>query len=158
ENQELRRRAERLQGSRARGAGAAEVERRRIARALHDGAQERPLSVAMAIGRARAKVDDDPEAAPALIAQAQRGSKEADAELPDEDRGMYPAILTVRGLEAALSGLAGRAPVPVEVEVDLPERPPAAVESIAYFVVAESLANIAKYARATRASVRVARE
>ena len=158
ENQELRRRAERLQASRARGVDAAEFERRRIERDLHDGAQQRLLSVAMDIGRARAKLDDDPEAARALIEQAHAGTKEAIAELRDLARGIYPAILTDRGLDAALSGLAGRAPVPVEVEVDLPERPPAAVESIAYFVVAESLANIAKYARATRASVRVARE
>ncbi|TDB96368.1 sensor histidine kinase [Actinomadura sp. 7K534] len=158
ENLELRQRTEHLRASRARGVDAAEFERRRIERDLHDGAQQRLLSVAMDIGRARAKLDDDPEGARALIEQAHSGTKEAIAELRDLARGIYPAILTDRGLDPALSGLAGRAPVPVEVEVDLPERPPAAVESIAYFIVAESLANIAKYARATRASVRVARE
>ncbi|GAA0582209.1 sensor histidine kinase [Actinomadura livida] len=158
ENLELRRRTEHLRASRARGVDAAEFERRRIERDLHDGAQQRLLSVAMDIGRARAKLDDDPEGARALIEQAHSGTKEAIAELRDLARGIYPAILTDRGLDPALSGLAGRAPVPVEVEVDLPERPPAAVESIAYFIVAESLANIAKYARATRATVRVARE
>ncbi|GAA4231200.1 sensor histidine kinase [Actinomadura meridiana] len=158
ENMELRKRTEHLQASRARGVDAAEFERRRIERDLHDGAQQRLLAVAMDIGRARAKLDDDPEGARALIEQAHSGTKEAISELRDLARGIYPAILTDRGLDPALSGLAGRAPVPVEVEVDLPERPPAAVESIAYFIVAESLANIAKYARATRASVRVARD
>ncbi|TDC98145.1 sensor histidine kinase [Actinomadura sp. 7K507] len=158
ENVELRKRTEHLRASRARGVDAAEFERRRIERDLHDGAQQRLLSVAMDIGRARAKLDDDPEGARALIEQAHSGTKEAISELRDLARGIYPAILTDRGLDPALSGLAGRASVPVEVDVDLPERPPAAVESIAYFIVAESLANIAKYARATRATVRVARE
>lgn len=158
ENAALRERTEHLRASRARGVDAAEFERRRIERDLHDGAQQRLLAVAMDIGRARAKLDEDPEGARALIEQAHAGTREAISELRDLARGIYPAILTDRGLDPALSGLAGRAPVPVEVEVDLPERPPAAVESIAYFIVAESLANIAKYARATRASVRVARE
>ncbi|WP_245869766.1 sensor histidine kinase [Actinomadura meyerae] len=158
ENVELRRRTEHLQASRARGVDAAEFERRRIERDLHDGAQQRLLAVAMDIGRARAKLDDDPEGARALIEQAHAGTKEAITELRDLARGIYPAILTDRGLDPALSGLAGRAPVPVQVHVDLPERPPAAVESIAYFIVAESLANVAKYARATQVSVRVARE
>ncbi|WP_338071055.1 sensor histidine kinase [Actinomadura bangladeshensis] len=158
ENVELRRRTEHLRASRARGVDAAEFERRRIERDLHDGAQQRLLAVAMDIGRARAKLDEDPEGARALIEQAHAGTKEAISELRDLARGIYPAILTDRGLDPALSGLAGRAPVPVEVNVDLPERPPAAVESIAYFIVAESLANVAKYARATQVSVRVARE
>jgi signal transduction histidine kinase len=158
ENLELRERTAHLRASRARGVDAAEFERRRIERDLHDGAQQRLLAVAMDIGRARAKLDDDPEGARALIEQAHAGTREAITELRDLARGIYPAILTDRGLDPALSGLAGRAPVPVEVSVDLPERPPAAVESIAYFIVAEALANIAKYARATRASVRVARD
>ncbi len=158
ENRELRARTEHLRASRARGVDAVEFERRRIERDLHDGAQQRLLAVAMDIGRARAKLDQDPEGARALIEQAHAGTKEAITELRDLARGIYPAILTDRGLDPALSGLAGRAPVPVEVEVDLPDRPPAAVESIAYFIVAEALANIAKYARATRASVRVVKE
>ncbi|RFU40464.1 sensor histidine kinase [Actinomadura logoneensis] len=158
ENAELRERAERLRASRARGVDAVEAERRRIERDLHDGAQQRLLSVAMDIGRARTKLDSDPEAARQLIEQAHAGAKEAIAELRDLARGIYPAILTDRGLDAALSGLAGRAAVPVEVTVELDERPPAAVESIAYFVVAEALTNVSKYARATSASVKVARE
>ncbi|MBW8483921.1 sensor domain-containing protein [Actinomadura sp. PM05-2] len=154
ENRELRERTAHLQASRARGVDAVEFERRRIERDLHDGAQQRLLAVAMDIGRARAKLDDDPEGARALIEQAHAGTKEAITELRDLARGIYPAILTDRGLDPALSGLAARAPVPVEVAVDLPDRPPAAVESIAYFIVAEALANVAKYARATSASVR----
>ncbi|MEV4252035.1 sensor domain-containing protein [Spirillospora sp. NPDC049652] len=158
ENTELRERAERLRASRARGVDAVEAERRRIERDLHDGAQQRLLSVAMDIGRARTKLDTDPEGARVLIEQAHAGAKEAIAELRDLARGIYPAILTDRGLDAALSGLAGRAAVPVEVAVELDERPPAAVESIAYFVVAEALTNVSKYAQATSASVRVTRE
>jgi signal transduction histidine kinase len=159
EKQALRARAEHLQASRARGVDAAEAERRRIERDLHDGAQQQLLAVAMDLGRARAKLDEDPEMARQLIELAHSGTKGAIAELRNLARGIYPAILTDRGLDAALSALAGRAPVPVDVEVDLPgDRPPAAVESIAYFVVAESLTNVAKYARATRASVRVVRD
>jgi signal transduction histidine kinase len=159
ETQLLRARAEHLQASRARGVDAAEAERRRIERDLHDGAQQQLLAVAMDLGRARAKLDDDPETARQLIDLAHSGTKEVIAELRNLARGIYPAILTDRGLDPALSALAGRAPVPVTVEVDLPgERPPAAVESIAYFVVAEALANVAKYARATRAAVRVMRD
>ncbi|HEY7485800.1 MAG TPA: sensor domain-containing protein [Streptosporangiaceae bacterium] len=159
EKQALRARAEHLQASRARGVDAAEAERRRIERDLHDGAQQQLLAVAMDLGRARAKLDEDPETARQLIELAHSGTKEAIAELRNLARGIYPAILTDRGLDAALSALAARAPVPVDVGVDLPgDRPPAAVESIAYFVVAESLTNVAKYARATRATVRVFRD
>jgi signal transduction histidine kinase len=158
ETLQLRARADHLQASRARGVDAAESERRRIERDLHDGAQQQLLAVAMDIGRARAKLDTDPEAARALIEQAHAGTREVIGELRNLARGIYPAILTDRGLDPALSSLAARAPVPVEVSVDLSDRPPAAVESIAYFIVAESLANIAKYARATRASVTVHRD
>jgi signal transduction histidine kinase len=158
QTERLQARTEHLQASRARGVDAAEAERRRIERDLHDGAQQRLLAVAMDIGRARTKLDSDPEGARALIEQAHTGTREAIGELRDLARGIYPAILTDRGLDSALSSLAGRAPVPVTVEVELPTRPPAAVESIAYFIVAESLANVAKYARSTRAGVRVTRE
>ncbi|MFI7464242.1 sensor histidine kinase [Nonomuraea sp. NPDC049646] len=146
---------ERLRASRARGIDAAEAERRRIERDLHDGAQQRLLSVAVDLGRARAKFDTEPEEARALIVQAHAGTKAAIAELRDLARGIHPAILTDRGLDAALSGLAARAPVHVDVSVELTERPPAAVESIAYFIVAEALANLAKHSGATEASVAV---
>ena len=158
ENQRLRSRTAHLQASRARGVDAAESERRRIERDLHDGAQQQLLAVAMDIGRARAKLESDPEAARALIEQAHIGAREAITELRNLARGIYPAILTDRGLDPALSSLAARAPVPVEVNVDLPTRPPAAVESIAYFIVAEALSNVAKYARATRAGIEVTRD
>ncbi|WP_308250650.1 sensor histidine kinase [Nonomuraea rhizosphaerae] len=158
EEERLRASEERLRASRARGIDAAEAERRRIERDLHDGAQQRLLSVAVDLGRAQAKLDHDPEEARTLIAQAHSGTKAAIAELRDLARGIHPAILSDRGLDAALSGLAARAPVQVDVAVELATRPPAAVESIAYFIVAEALANMAKHSAATEASVRVTRE
>jgi signal transduction histidine kinase len=158
ETQRLRARTAQLQASRARGVDAAEAERRRIERDLHDGAQQQLLAVAMDLGRARAKLETDPAAAQELIQQAHAGAKEAIAELRNLARGIYPAILTDRGLDAAISAVAARAQVPVAVEVDLPTRPPAAVESIAYFIVSEALTNVTKYARATHASVRITRD
>ncbi|MEO3786488.1 sensor domain-containing protein [Actinocorallia sp. B10E7] len=158
EKQALRARATELQASRARGVDAAESERRRIERDLHDGAQQRLLAVAMDIGRARGKLDDDPEGARRLIDQAHTGARAAISELRQLARGIYPAILTDRGLDAALSALAARSPVPVRISVRLRERPPAAVESIAYFTVAEALTNVGKYARASGAEVEVSRE
>jgi signal transduction histidine kinase len=158
QTQELRARTEHLQASRARGVDAAEAERRRIERDLHDGAQQQLLAVAMDLGRARAKLETDPAAAQELIQQAHAGAKDAIAELRNLARGIYPAILTDRGLDAAISAVAARAEVPVAVEVDLPTRPPAAVESIAYFIVSEALTNVSKYARATAATVRITRD
>ncbi|GAA4509070.1 sensor histidine kinase [Actinoallomurus oryzae] len=158
ETQALRARTAQLQASRARGVDAAEAERRRIERDLHDGAQQQLLAVAMDLGRARAKLETDPAGAQELIQQAHAGAKEAIAELRNLARGIYPAILTDRGLDAAISAVAARTEVPVAVEVDLPTRPPAAVESIAYFIVSEALTNVSKYARATRAAVRISRD
>ncbi|SEG58398.1 Signal transduction histidine kinase [Nonomuraea solani] len=149
---------ERLRASRARGIDAAEAERRRIERDLHDGAQQRLLSVAVDLGRAQSKFDTDPEEARDLIAQAHAGTKAAIAELRNLARGIHPAILSDRGLDAALSGLAARAPIRVDVSVELDDRPPAAVESIAYFTVAETLTNMAKHSGATEASVTVLRD
>lgn len=151
-----------LQASRARGVDAAEAERRRIERDLHDGAQQRLVAVAMGLGRAKSKMDRDPEAAKALIDEAHADAKQAVAELRDLARGIYPAVLGDRGLDAALSSLAAKSPVPVDVQVEdglsSTSRPPAAVESTAYFTVAEALTNIAKYANASQAAVRVYRE
>ncbi|MFJ2031229.1 sensor histidine kinase [Streptosporangium sp. NPDC087985] len=151
-------RAAHLRASRARGVDAAEAERRRIERDLHDGAQQRLLAVAMDLGRAQAKMDSDPQAVRELLAQAHAGTKAAIAELRDLARGIHPAILTDRGLGAALSSLAARAPVRVDLSVEISHRPPAAVESIAYFIVAESLTNLAKHSEATEASIRVSRQ
>ena len=135
-----------------------EAERRRIERDLHDGAQQRLVTLAMHLGMAKDKFDKDPAAARALLDEAHADAKQAMVELRNLARGIHPAVLSDRGLDAALSSLAGRAPVPVAVEVRVPERPPAAIETTAYFVVAEALTNIAKHAGATRAAVTVARQ
>jgi signal transduction histidine kinase len=146
-----------LETSRAQVVDAAEYERRRIERDLHDGAQQRLVSLAMELGRARAKFGTDPQAAEQIVGQAHEQAKEALTELRNLVRGVHPPVLSDRGLDAALSGLAARCPVPVTVRVDLPERPSAAIEAIAYFVVAEALTNIAKHAHAAHAEVSVSR-
>ncbi len=141
--------------TRSRAVDAAEQERRRIERDLHDGTQQRLVSLAMSLGRAREKLADDPASAEALLASAHEESKRAIAELRDLVRGLHPAVLADRGLDAALSGLAGRSPVPVEVETRLSGRIGVPTETVAYFVVAEALTNIAKHAGASRAWVRL---
>lgn len=154
---ELTARIGELETSRARVLDAAEAERMRIERDLHDGAQQRLVSLAMELGRAKAKFATDPEGAAAIVGQAHEQAKEALAELRNLVRGVHPPVLTDRGLDAALSGLAALSPVPVTVRVDLPVRPPAAIEAIAYFVVAEALTNVAKHAHARHAEVTVRR-
>jgi signal transduction histidine kinase len=158
ENEALTEKAEHLQASRARGVDAAEAERRRIERDLHDGAQQRLVAVAMGLGRAKNKMDADPVGAKALIDEAHADAKLAVSELRDLARGIYPAVLGDRGLDAALSSLAAKCPVPVEVHVAIEPRPPAAVESTAYFIVGESLTNIAKHANASEVKVNAWRE
>jgi signal transduction histidine kinase len=150
---QLQERVTQLEVSRERVVDAAEAERRRIERDLHDGAQQRLVAVAMELGRAKAKFADDVDAAAALVDQAHAEAKAALVELRDLVRGVHPPVLTDRGLDAALSGLATRCPVPVTLQVDVPVRPRSAVEAVAYFTVAEALTNIAKHSRATRASV-----
>ncbi len=142
-----------LESSRARAVGSAEAERRRIERDLHDGAQQRLVSLAMNLGRARARFDADPEGARAIVDQAHAEAKEALAELRNLVRGVHPPVLADRGLDAAISGLAALSPVPVTVRASLTARPSISAEAIAYFVVAEALTNVAKHARATRAEV-----
>jgi signal transduction histidine kinase len=142
-----------LETSRERVVDAAEAERRRIERDLHDGAQQRLVALAMELGRAKARFADDPDAARVLVDQAHAQAKEALTELRNLVRGVHPPVLTERGLDAALSGLAALCPVPVEVHVDVPVRPRASVEAVAYFVVAEALTNVAKHSRATHAKV-----
>jgi len=155
--EELTARIGELETSRARVMDAAETERMRIERDLHDGAQQRLVSLAMELGRAKAKFGTDPEGAEAIVSQAHEEAKAALAELRNLVRGVHPPVLSDRGLDAALSGLAALSPVPVTVSVDLPARPPAAVEAIAYFVVAEGLTNIAKHSHASHAQVVVVR-
>jgi signal transduction histidine kinase len=136
---------------------AAETERRRIERDLHDGAQQQLVALAMLLGRAKRKYDSDPEATRALLEEAHRSAKEAIVELRELTRGLAPPVLADRGLDAALSALAARSEVPVSIDYDVPARPGRTAESIAYFMIAESLTNIVKHARATRAWVIVRR-
>ena len=144
-----------LESSRARVVDAAEAERRRIERDLHDGAQQRLVSLAMELGRAKARFASDPEGAQAIVDQAHEQAKAALAEIRNLVRGVHPPVLSDRGLDAALSGVAALCPVPVAVTVDVPARPRAAVEAIAYFVVAEALTNVAKHSSAKQADVTV---
>ncbi|HMK12869.1 MAG TPA: sensor histidine kinase, partial [Acidimicrobiales bacterium] len=154
-NAQLKRRVAQLEVSKTASLDVAEAERTRIERDLHDGVQPRLVVAAMDLGLAREKAaDSDPEVV-ALIERAQDETKQAIAELRELVRGIHPAVLTDRGLDAALSSLAARCPVPVTVQVNLDERPPAAVESAAYFIVAESLTNIAKHSGAKHARVNV---
>ena len=150
---ELKARVSQLEVSRERVVDAAEAERRRIERDLHDGAQQRLVALAMELGRAKAKFADDVEAAAALVDQAHAEAKAALVELRDLVRGVHPPVLTDRGLDAAISGLAARCPVPVDLQIDIPVRPRPAVEAVAYFTVAEALTNVAKHSRATHARV-----
>ncbi|CAM5451821.1 sensor histidine kinase [Streptomyces atroolivaceus] len=128
---------------------------RRIERDLHDGAQARLVALAMDLGLAKEKLTDDPEAAARMVDEAHGEVKVALQELRDLARGIHPAVLTDRGLDAALSAIASRCTVPVKVVVDLESRPAQAIEGIAYFTVSELLQNVSKHARATRASVDV---
>ncbi|MFG2976102.1 histidine kinase [Streptomyces sp. NPDC048331] len=155
---ELERRVEDLAESRAGVLDAADLERRRIERDLHDGAQQRLVALAMNLGIARATLPDLPAEAKAVIDEAHREAKEAIEELNSLVRGLHPAVLEDRGLDAALSGIAARAPFPVELTVDIGRRPGPTVEAVAYFVVSETLANVAKHARAERCRVHVVRD
>lgn len=158
QQEEFDREVSRLEHSRVAAVDAAEAERRRIERDLHDGAQQRLVSLAVTLGDAQAKLDTDPEAGRALVAEAHQEAKAALAELRDLVRGIHPVILEDRGLDAALSAVVARSPVPVDLHVELgAERPPAAVESAAYFIVSEALANVARHAEATRVGVSIVR-
>lgn len=153
----LERRVEDLTERRAGTVDAADAERRRIERDLHDGAQQRLVSMAVNLGLAKATLGDLPEEARKVIDEAHREAKEAIEELNNLVRGLHPAVLDDRGLDAALSGIAARAPLPVRLHIDIPERPAPTVEAVAYFVVSESLANTTKHAQATGADVTVVR-
>ena len=154
---ELRCKLEELRDSRERMLEIGLEERRRLERDLHDGAQQRLVSMALELRLARAKLESDPAAAATLLAEASDELDSALGELRELARGIHPAVLSDRGLDTALETLAHRAPLPVDVG-ELPgERLPEAVELAAYFVVAEALTNVAKYAEASRATVRVER-
>lgn len=153
----LEERVDALTASRLLVVDAAERERQRIERDLHDGAQQRLVAMTILLGRAQARLGDrDPEVAD-LIAQAKAESRSATAELRDLTRGLHPPVLTDRGLDAALSAVAARSPVPVDVVVDLPVRPPPGAEATIYFAIVEALTNVAKHSGAGRASVAIRR-
>jgi signal transduction histidine kinase len=153
----LQQRVSDLTESRAGAVDAADAERRRIERDLHDGAQQHLVSMALNLGIAKATLKDLPPEVQQVIDEAHRAAKESIEELNNLVRGLHPSVLDELGLDPALSGLAARAPFPVRLRVDAPGRAEPAVEAVAYFVVSEALTNIAKHARATRAEVTVTR-
>jgi signal transduction histidine kinase len=154
----LARRVDELERSRARVVDAGEAERRRIERDLHDGTQQQLVALGMTLGRAKARYADEPTAIGGLLDDAHQQAKDTVTDLRRLIRGLHPPVLTDRGLDAALSAIAVRCPIPVDLSVELDRRPPAAVEAIGYFVVAEALTNVAKHSGAAAAAVRVRRE
>jgi PAS domain S-box-containing protein len=153
-----RKRAEdELRASRMRILEAQDATRRRLERNLHDGAQQRLVALSLGLRMAEAKTATDPEEAARMLAAAGEELRQAIDELRELARGIHPAVLTDRGLPAALDALAGRSPTPVDVTVELSERLPPPVEAAAYYVVSEALANVAKYAEATAISIVVGR-
>jgi signal transduction histidine kinase len=154
---QLRARVEELRTSRARIVEAGTKERRRLERNLHDGAQQRLVALSLTLRLAQANVGKDPEKAEQMLFAAQEELTLALGELRELARGIHPAILSDRGLSVALEALAGRAPIPVEL-AELPgEKLPDAIEAAAYFVVAEALTNVVKYAHASQATVSISR-
>jgi signal transduction histidine kinase len=151
----LEERIDTLRETQARSVDIAMADRRQIERDLHDGAQQRLLALGMDLGMALEKFDSDPDGARELVGDAHRELQRAVAELRNLARGIHPAVLTDRGLDAALSALAARSPVPVHLDVELRERPPASVEATAYFIVAEALTNAVRYANASEVDVHV---
>ena len=154
---ELRARLEELRASRARIVEAAQQERRRIERDLHDGTQQRLVSIAMTLGLADSRIDRDPAAAKALLGEARASLSDALRELRELAQGIHPGILTERGLRPALEELAYAARLPLELDVSLSERLPERVEAAAYYVVSEAITNVVKHAEANSIRVRVER-
>ncbi|MFJ9662050.1 sensor histidine kinase [Streptomyces griseoflavus] len=150
---ELERRIAELESDRGVVVDTAAADLRRIERDLHDGAQARLVNLAMGLGLAKEKLLEDPDAAASMVDEAHGEVKLALQELRDLARGIHPAVLTDRGLDAALSSVASRCTVPVQVTVDLDERPAAAIEGIAYFTVSELLQNVSKHSGARSAAV-----
>jgi signal transduction histidine kinase len=151
---ELTERVETLTKTRRGALDVQSAELRRIERDLHDGAQARLVALSMQLGRAEERLGDEPETA-ALLRAARSEASAAIAELRDLARGIAPPILADRGLPAAVEALARRSPVPVTIEAELEQRPPAVIETAAYFVVAEALTNVAKHAPDATATVRI---
>jgi signal transduction histidine kinase len=149
---ELEHRVERLTQTRAGAVDAADAERRRLERNLHDGTQQRLVSLAMNLGMAKAQTATVEQAHQA-IADAHEETKAALAELRNLIRGLHPPVLEDRGLDAALSGVAARMPIPVKLTVNVSRRPSPTIEAVAYFVVSEGLTNITKHSQASQAEV-----
>ena len=154
---ELRASLAELRASRARIVEAGDAERRRLERDLHDGAQSRLVALKLLLTSARLRARRGGDDVEGMLGEAIEELDTSLSELRELARGIHPAVLTDHGLEPALQALASRAPVPVEVKADPEERLPGNVESAAYFVVSEALANVAKYAQATEAAVAVRR-
>ncbi len=152
---ELRAQLAELRASRVRLVEAAATERRRIERNLHDGAQQRLVSVAFVLGLARSRLPGDPIAAGSALTEAQSGLAQALDELRRLSQGIHPGVLVERGLRVAIAELAWAAPVPTHVAWHAPDRLSEAVELTGYYMVAEALANAAKHARATSVRIRV---
>src|SRR5215217_7498055 len=147
-----------LIASRARVVRAGDEQRRRLERNLHDGAQQRLVSVALMLRLAKARLGEGSEEAATLLDGASRELDTGLAELREIARGLHPAVLTDHGLLRALEALTARLPIPVEIEAALDERPPAEVEATAYYVLSEALANVARHAEAEAARVTIRRE
>jgi signal transduction histidine kinase len=154
----LRNRVDDLRTARQRIIAAADAERRRIERDLHDGAQQRMVAVAVTLGLAESRFASDPEGSLELIAQARAEAQAAVKELRELARGIHPAVLSDHGLGPALEALASRAPVPVDVSGVPDFKLAHEIEACAYFVTAEALTNVAKYAQASCASVELSVE
>jgi PAS domain S-box-containing protein len=152
-----KRQEEEVRASRARIVAAGDEERRRLERNLHDGAQQRLVSLSLSLRLIEGRLRDDPDGAEALLLASREELGQALDELRELARGIHPAVLTDLGLSTALTGLASRSPVPVDVETP-EERLPPPIEAAAYYVVAESLTNVAKYAQATSVAVSVQRQ
>lgn len=152
---ELRARVEELQRSRERIIEAGLAERRKLERNLHDGAQQRLVALALTMRLARDRMARDPDGARKLLEEAMVELESATSELRELARGIHPAVLSERGLPAAVKALAGRVPIPVEIVQTLTERLPPRVEIAGYYVIAEALTNVARYAHATAARVSV---
>jgi signal transduction histidine kinase len=146
-----------LETTRAGAVDQQEAELRRIERDLHDGAQARLVALGMSLGMAEQKLGGDPSGAQALLAEARQATQEALEELRDLARGIHPPVLADRGLEAAVRALADRTPLAVNVVADVDPRPAAPVETAAYFVVAEAIANAGKHADAGHVDIEIRR-
>jgi signal transduction histidine kinase len=154
---ELQARLDELRESRTRIVEAGYAARRKLERDLHDGAQQRLVGLALDLRLAREKLEENPKAAAAMLDEASAELAKATEELRELARGIHPAILSDRGLEAAVESLAQRAPLPVEIDASIDGRLPEPVEAAAYFVVSEALTNVVRHARAERAQVGIRR-